>query len=81
MNFLRNKYWLTRGRQSIKSFLRQCVTCKYINAKTVAPPAIPALPKFRLVHGFPYQNVGLDYAGPIYFKNCNHTEKMKKSIF
>ena len=39
LNFLRNKYWLISGRQSIKSFLRQCVTCKYINAKIVTPPA------------------------------------------
>ena len=28
LNFLRNKYWLIRGRQNIKSLLRQCVTCK-----------------------------------------------------
>ena len=48
VNFLRNKYWLIRGRQSIKSLLRQCGTCKYINAETVTLPATPALPKFRL---------------------------------
>ena len=29
LNFLRNKYWLTGGRQSVKSLLRQCVTCKH----------------------------------------------------
>ena len=48
LNLLRSKYWLIRGRQSIKSLLRQCGTCKYINAETVRPPATPALPKFRL---------------------------------
>ena len=52
LNFLRNKYWLIRGRQSIKPLLRQCVTCKYVNAKTITPPAAPALPKFRIDYSF-----------------------------
>ena len=81
MNFLRNKYWLIRGRQSIKSLLQKCATCKYLNAKTVIPPTTPALPKFRLDYSFPYQDIGLDYVGPIYFKNCDHIEKMVKGYF
>ena len=81
LSFLRNKYWLIQGRQSIKSLLQQFVTCKYINAKTVTPPAMPVLPTFRLDYNFSYQNIGLDYAGPIYFKNCDHTEKMVKGYF
>ena len=32
-------------------------------------------------YSFPYQNIGLDYAGPIYFKNFDHTEKMVKGYF
>ena len=68
LNFLRNKYWLIRGRQSVKSLLRQCATCKYINAKTVAPPATLALPKIRLDYSFPYQNSGFDYAGQFCLK-------------
>ena len=42
---------------------------------------MPALPKFRLDYSFPYQDVGLDYAELIYFKNCNHTEKIGKGYF
>ena len=61
--------------------LRQYVTCKYINAKKVAPPATRALSKPRLDYSFPYQNIDLDYAGPIYFKNCDHTEKMVQGYF
>ena len=73
---------INRGRQSVKSLLRQYVTCKYINAKTVTPSVTPALRKFRLdCNSFPFQNVGLDYAEPIYFKNCNNTEKMVKGYF
>ena len=73
LNFLRNNYWLIRGRQSIKSLLRQCVICKYINTKTDTPPATAALLKFSLDYSFPYQIIGLDYAGVVYFKSCDHT--------
>ena len=78
MNFLCNEYWLIRGRPNIKSLLQQCVTCKYTNAKAVTPPATSASPKFRLDYSFSCQNIGLDYAGPIYFKICYHAKKKKK---
>ena len=52
-----------------------------MHAKTVTPPVTPALPKFRLDYSFPYQNIGLERAGRIYFKNCHHTEKMVKAYF
>ena len=58
--------------------LQQCVTCKYTNAKAVTPPATSASPKFRLDFSFSCQNIGLDYAGPIYFKICYHAKKKKK---
>ena len=45
------------------------------------PHPTSALSKFRLDYSFPYQNIGLDYAGLIYFKNCDHTEKMVKGYF
>ena len=80
MNFLRNEYWLIRGRPNIKSLLQQCVTCKYTNANAVTPPATSASPKFRLDYSFSCQNIGLDYAGPIYFKICYHAKKKKKKM-
>ena len=81
LNFLSNKYYLIRGRPSTKSLLRKCVSCKYINTKIVTPPATLPLPKFRLNYTFPYQNIGLGYAGLIYFKSCDLTEKMAEDYF
>ena len=81
LNFLSNKYCLIRGRPSTKSLLRKCVSCKYINTKIVTPPATLPLPKFRLNYTFPYQNIGLGYAGLIYFKSCDLTEKMAEDYF
>ena len=82
MNFLSNKYWLIRGRQSIKSLLKNCVTCKYINDKTVIPPETPSLSKSRADYSYPYQNIGLDYAEPIYYKSADNSKrKMSKCYF
>ena len=82
LNFLRNKYWLTRGKQSIKFLLKNCVTCKYINGKTVIPPETTSLPKSRVDFSYPYQNIGLDYAGPIYYKSADNSKrKMPKDYF
>ena len=68
LSLSRNKYWLIRGRQSVKSLLQQSVTCKYINAKIVVPPATPTLPQIRLDYNFPYQNSSFDYAGQFSLK-------------
>ena len=81
MNFLRNKYWLICGKQSIKSSLKNYVTCKHINGKTVIPPETISLPKSRVDYSYPYQNFGLDYAGPIYYKSAgNSKRKMSKGL-
>ena len=64
----------------IKSLLRNCLTCNSTNEKTVLQPTIPASPKFRLYYSFPYQNISLDYPGPIYFKSCIHIEKTDKMV-
>ena len=56
----------------------QYVTCKFINAKTVAPPHTPAVPKLRLDYSFPYQKIGLDYAGQFSLKIAIIQKKMVK---
>ena len=49
--------------------------------EVLKPPTTPALPKFRLTYSFPHQNIDLDYSGPIYVKNCDHTEKNGEQMF
>ena len=60
---------------------RQCVTFKYIDAETVAPPDTLPVPKFRLDYSFPYQNIGLDYAGQFSLKTAIIQKKMLKGYF
>ena len=65
---LRNNYWIVRGRQQIKSILKNCVVCKIIPGKPLAPPENPALPSYRVNCNHAFENTGLDFAGPLYCK-------------
>ena len=66
---IRCKYWLIRGRITVKSIIRKCVTCRLIQAKCVQPPPTPLLPEHRVSRDFPFQHVGVDYAGPLYVRD------------
>ncbi|CAB4007271.1 Hypothetical predicted protein [Paramuricea clavata] len=44
LNCVRRKYWVLRGRESVKGMVRRCVTCKMFEAKPFAAAKEPALP-------------------------------------
>uniref|UniRef100_A0A2A4JM97 Uncharacterized protein n=1 Tax=Heliothis virescens TaxID=7102 RepID=A0A2A4JM97_HELVI len=62
---IRDSYWPIRGRNLARSCYRKCVRCCRLKGQTVTP-VMGNLPPQRLqAEGFPFQNIGLDYAGPI----------------
>ena len=79
LTFIRATYWIIKGRQSVKSILRKCVTCKVVHGKTVTPPKEPSLPSFRVDNTYPFKTVGIDYTGPIFHKfTTGRNVEMKK---
>ena len=66
LNFIRATYWIIKGRQTAKSILRECLTCKLIYGETVIPPKQPSLPSFRVDYTHPFETVGSGYAGPMF---------------
>ena len=65
---IRSRYWICRGRQIVKRLLRNCVVCKREYKKPLIGPPPPKLPSFRLSQTYPFENTGLDYAGPLFVK-------------
>lgn len=60
-----HSYWPIRGRNLARSCYRRCVRCCRLKGQTVTP-IMGNLPRQRLqAEGFAFQNIGLDYAGPI----------------
>ena len=62
--------------------LQKCVLCKFIQGKTITPPETPYLPLFRINCSHACKHVGVDYAGPVFYKNVNErrTELLKYYI-
>ena len=63
---LRERYWILKGRQIVKSILRSCVVCKKLEGLPYASPCPPGLPACRVSDDPPFAHTGLDFAGPLY---------------
>ncbi|XP_052742136.1 uncharacterized protein LOC128198001 [Bicyclus anynana] len=62
---IRDVYWPIGGRNLAKAIYRRCIKCTRMKGKVVAP-IMGNLPQQRLTPGgFPFESVGIDYAGPI----------------
>ncbi len=65
---LQAQFWIIRGRDKVRHFIRSCVTCRKHRGK-VAEQLMGNLPSPRITPSRPFLNVGVDYAGPFILKN------------
>jgi len=72
---LRENYWIVCGRSFIKKLLRKCVICNRFNTRSYRYPSISNLPKSRVTLGLPFQTVGIDYFGPLFYKVERHNKE------
>lgn len=65
---LRRKYWILRGRRTIRSVVTKCVRCRRYKAKnmTVVPTT---LPEDRVRDALVFEITGVDLTGPLVLKN------------
>ncbi|XP_035226814.1 uncharacterized protein LOC118199123 [Stegodyphus dumicola] len=64
----REKYWIIRGRQAVKSCLNNCFVCRKFKAKRGTQVTAP-LPADRIHEANPFEITGFDFAGPLFTKN------------
>ncbi|XP_065652958.1 uncharacterized protein LOC136080271 [Hydra vulgaris] len=50
LNELRSRFWIRKGRQIVKKYIKDCVKCKRVLAKTLHGPGPPNLPIFEWQH-------------------------------
>ncbi|XP_066933725.1 uncharacterized protein [Clytia hemisphaerica] len=76
---LRKRYWITKPRNLIKTVIKECTTCRKHEGKPYGYPNEPSLPRERVTANYAYENMGIDYLGPVYVKDIyaknNETHK------
>ena len=48
---IRSKYWIPKGRQTVKRILNKCLLCRKLEGLPYPSPAVSDLPEFRVVRG------------------------------
>ncbi len=78
---IRTRFWICRGRQSVKKELNQCIVCKRIQGKPFSTPPTTDLPSFRVKEDYAFMSVGVDFAGPLFIKRNdeNKSNEMSKT--
>ena len=62
---LRSRYWITKARKLVHDVIRKCARCNRLEAKAFQSREAAPLPEFRVKCSFPFENVGVDYLGPV----------------
>ena len=78
---LRTRFWVPKGRQVVKKLIGRCVTCKKLEGKAYKSPPTAELPDFRITQSDPFAKVGVDFAGPLYYKSSSGMQKAYVALF
>ena len=74
MSQVRSLLWIPHLRRLSKSIIRNCYGCKNFKSLSCYSPKPGLPPKDRTEKCFPFEVIGADYAGPIYYKTKKKSE-------
>ena len=72
---LRSRFWVVKGRQTVRKVISSCATCKKLDGRPYNAPPQPPLPDFRVSDEMAFTQVGVDFAGPVYLKDVYSKSK------
>ena len=78
---IRSRFWIVRGRQLVRQILHQCTICRKYEGRSFSAPLPPQLPEFRVTEKPPFTYTGVDYAGPLYIRNHDSSQKVWVCLF
>ncbi|KRZ88004.1 hypothetical protein T08_7761 [Trichinella sp. T8] len=65
--FLRQRYWVPKGRHQVKRMARECMVCRRAIGRS-AQPRMAALPRDRAVQALAMSQVGINIARPLFVR-------------
>ncbi|GFU06859.1 integrase catalytic domain-containing protein [Trichonephila clavipes] len=68
LTILRERFWIVKGKKTVRSVIKECLTCKRQKIKHLEVP-FPPLPKDRTEVAAVFQVSGVDLAGPLLTKS------------
>ncbi|XP_044179547.1 uncharacterized protein LOC122961023 [Acropora millepora] len=74
MTKVRERHWIPRLRRLVKRVVKKCPGCKRFQAVALAAPPPGLLSQDRTEGSYPFEVVGVDFAGPIEFKTSTKRE-------
>ncbi|XP_055542891.1 uncharacterized protein LOC129728468 [Wyeomyia smithii] len=67
LSTIRQRFWALMGRDLARCTVHRCVTCARARPRSLEQ-LMGDLPPVRFTKSFPFENVGVDFAGPVYLK-------------
>jgi len=67
LSLLREKFWILKGRKSIRAILLRCVMCRRNEAEHITASQ-PVLPEPRVRDAAVFKTTGVDMAGPLFLR-------------
>ena len=77
----RSKFWIIGGRSLVRAVVHHCIVCKRFEGKPIQGPQQPPLPEFRVVQSPPFTYTAVDYAGPLYVRSKEASQKVWICLF
>ncbi|KRZ98102.1 hypothetical protein T08_16093 [Trichinella sp. T8] len=77
---LRQRYWILKGRREVKKVIHACPSCKRIESRPFVAKMAP-LPSDRTRITRPFENTGLDIAGPFFTRQGKKVNKNYICLF
>uniref|UniRef100_A0A1I7T9M5 Integrase catalytic domain-containing protein n=1 Tax=Caenorhabditis tropicalis TaxID=1561998 RepID=A0A1I7T9M5_9PELO len=72
---VRSQYWIRKDGRLAQSVISRCVPCRKVKAFPYEYPYTSELPALRTTPSTPFGRVGIDYLGPIDYKNAENDNK------
>ncbi|XP_066595379.1 uncharacterized protein [Prorops nasuta] len=80
LSLIRQRYWITDGKNQVRRIIRHCTHCFRFEPNTIQYK-MGNLPTSRVTEAIPFENTGIDYCGPFYIKERIYRNRVQRKVY